>query len=1154
MGTVGDSVDLHIYRSNRTEALVDQLGKIVAQASGGPFDTETIIVQGRGMAVWLSQQLACAHGVWAGAEYPFPRRYVERCLRAVLPAEVLDQGLVNEERLVWAVLHQLPALCSRPEFRRLRTYIEGKERDIRLFQLADRIASRFDEYLTYRPEMMRDWDRGKIDLPEAHAWQPILWKAIAERLAQTGGCNHMASLEHEFHNALKRGVVPTGLPRRISLVGLSTLPPMYLRIILALCPHVETHLLLFSPGEGDWWNQTRAETITRALETGSDLDALHFDEGHPLLASMGNLGAEFQRSLEENLEAMQVRHQEHDLYVAPDTGPLLGNVQAAIHNSTQSESRKRRARIGATDHSIAIHSCHSPMREVEVLHDQLLHLLTADTPVCKPHEVVVLLPDVDTYAPFVEAVFEREQSDPRFVPYRIADRSIRVESPVLESLTRILDVVDSRLSAPQILDLLTFEPIARRFAIDAAALDKITGWVTAANIRWGKDGQHRSTHGQPPSEANTWTSGLDRLLLGYALPTNELVTFGEVLPFDELEGKDTALLGQLTEFVSSLFAELEKLRGSRSLAAWRDTLAGTMDALLLRDQRTEWHLQHVRETLVEMVRSAETAEFDEEVDLRVIRKLLQTRVDAAFPERGFLSGGVTFCAMVPMRSIPFRVVCLLGMNDGAFPRSGRTVDFDLIKRGTEPARPGDRDRRKDDRYLFLETILAAREQLIITFTGQSIRDNNPRPPSVVVSELIDSVADLHLPPKSASDTERESIDKDDLKRRQAIERHLVIQHPLQSFSRRYFDNSDANLFSYADDNARGAVELTSARTQEPPFIDAELPNRVADETTHVERRISLNDLARFLRDPVLYLCNRRLNISFREESVDVPAREPIELEALDHWKLGDLRLKHAQAGLSDDASLKLFRAAGLLPIGRVGRIAFDEVVEAADAIAELVRTLRVGEPLPPLMVNQLLEPDLRIEGTITERWATGVVSFQFSRVSKKQLLDHWVRHLAMCCELPENAGATTTLIGRPSKKTEKFVPKEKKKKDQDQPAVFSFHPTPDARKHLAALAHLYEVGMRAPLAFSPESSGDYATAFRAKPEHDLALAEARKTYVGGYYKGELEFNPHLQRVFSEDEPPFANSFHIGPEFSLLARAVFDPLLDALVTTGEKRKK
>jgi exodeoxyribonuclease V gamma subunit len=1145
---VSETVDLHIYRSNRTEALVTQLSDIVAQPIGGPFDSETIIVQGRGMAVWLSQQLAIAHGVWAGAEYPFPRRYIERCLRAVLTDQALDVGLVDEERLRWAVLQQLPLLCARPDFSRLRSYIEGKERGIRLFQLADRIARRFDEYLTYRPEMMRDWDAGKSDLPDAHAWQPILWRAVAARLSETGGCNHMASLERDFMVALARGVVPRGLPKRISLMGLSTLPPLYLRIITALATQVQTHIFLFSPGQGDWWNQSRPDAITRALETDADLNALHLDAGHPLLQSMGGLGAEFQRSLDETLEAMGARYQEHDLYQAPVTGSVLTNLQGTIYASTEGEARRRRPRIQSTDRSVSIHSCHSPMREVEVLHDQLLNLLTGKDPLCKPHEIVVLLPDVETYAPFVEAVFERDPTDPRFVPYRIADRPIQVDSPVIESLSRILDIVDSRLSAPQVLDLLTLEPIARRFALDATSLDKISEWVTRSNIRWGKDGQHRASHGQPGIEINTWAFGLDRLLLGYALPTNEMATFADVLPFDDLEGNDAVLLGRLAEFLSTLFAQLDRLAGPRSLEDWRDALTETLDALLLRDQRTEWQHQRLCETLSEIVESAKTAEFDEPVDLRVIRLLLEGRVDAAFPERGFLSGGVTFCAMVPMRSIPFRVVCLLGMNDGAFPRSGKTVDFDLIKRGPEPARPGDRDRRKDDRYLFLETISAARDQLLITYTGQSIRDNNLRPPSVVVSELIDTIADTHLPPK-----QDQAQNHDDLDRRRAIANHLVIRHPLQSFSRRYFDNTDQNLFSFAEDNARGAQALSPARVPAPPFIEAELPTPAADGASAVEHRIALQDLARFLRDPAQHLCNRRLNISFREESIDVPAREPIELDGLDSWRLGDLRLKHAQAGISDAQSLELFRANGLLPIGTMGRIVFDEVVAVADKISEKVREFRIGAQQPPLAVDQVLEPGLRLEGIISDLWPSGIVTFQYSRISKKQLLELWVRHLALCCELSGRAPPTTTLIGRPGKKTAKFRGREAKK-DADGVAVISFHPVADARKHLSALARLFELGQRAPLAFAPESSGDFVTKLREKGSVELALAEAIKTYNGGYNSGEREQNLYLQRIFGEESPPFTQTFTVGPDFPTLARGIYEPLMNAMVSAEEKGKR
>jgi exodeoxyribonuclease V gamma subunit len=367
------------------------------------------------------------------------------------------------------------------------------------------------------------------------------------------------------------------------------------------------------------------------------------------------------------------------------------------------------------------------MREVEVLHDQLVALFE-EIPDLEPRDVIVMTPAIDGYAPLVEAVFGESTTRPP-IPYHIADRGPRATDEIVDAFSRLLAIVDGRMTATEVLDLLRIGAIRRRFAIAAEDVELLRTWVGRVGIRWGIDDAHRAALGQPPFHANTWRFGLDRLMLGYAMAGGDRELFGETLPYDDVEGSSAELLGKLAELCETVFGFHASLRDARSLDDWRDDFARLLAAMIASDDHDADQHNEVRNALARIARRAHAAGFVEALPLEAARTLALDELTRTTSARGFLSGGVTFCEMVPMRAIPFRVVCLLGMNGDAFPRVRRPLGFDLVAR--HPRR-GDRSSREDDRYLFLEALLSARDRLLIIYVGQSIRDNAELPPSVVV--------------------------------------------------------------------------------------------------------------------------------------------------------------------------------------------------------------------------------------------------------------------------------------------------------------------------------------------------------------------------------------------------------------------------------------
>lgn len=1109
---------MKVYRSNRVEVLLDALAEVVATPAAGPLDPETIVVHSRAMATWLTMRLAERFGAWAGGAFPFPRRFVQQIFEAALGERARGLPAWEADRLVWAIVAELPRHLRDPAFEPLRRFLEADPRPHGRFELALRIAEIFDQYAVFRPQMVLDWQRGEGD-----EWQPILWRAVVGRL----GDAHAAGLAEALMTAVERDELAPGvLPARVTVFGVSTLPPFYVRVLRALSTRVPVHLFVLSPSR-EYWAEIRSQReALRAARRAPDrvaAPALH-DEGNPLLASLGAVGRDFQRVLEAEVDYVEPGP---PLYVADEGTSMLGRLQADVL-SLRRRGRRRgddaspvgpgplpALPITPDDASIRIHVCHTPMREVEVLHDQLLALVHEEG--VAPHEIVVLTPDMETYGPLIEAALERDRSDPRYLPHAIADRSARATSPVLEALLRVLSLVGSRVTASEVLDLLALEVVRERFAIDPDNYDRAAEWVVDAGIRWGVDAAHRQVHHQPRCSENTWRFGLTRLLLGYALPGREQETFAGVLPFDEIEGTDAVVLGKLAEFCDALFTALDTLTRPRALPAWREAIGATLDTLVASHADSAWEHQQIRDALDKLVADAALAGFDDVVELATIRERIEHRLDTDRPAAGFLTGGVTFCALLPMRSLPFRVVGLLGMNDGSFPRPTRSVGFDLI--AAHP-RPGDRSRRGDDRYLFLEALLSARERLLVTHVGQSIQDNATLPPSVVVSELLDVLAESFVAPEHA-----EAPPSDVASRTAAVHRHVVVRHPMQPFSPRYFapEPVDPRLFSYARPWQEGARALAGEREDRhrAPLFAAALPPAAGPRDLTIER------LVRFYAQPTAQLLGRRLGIYLKDDAKERSDREPMELEGLAQWQVGDRILRHRLEGVPLHRSLELLRAAGVLPLGVPGRCRFDELVGIADPIAATAAAVRGEARLPDLDVD-LQVGDTRLVGRIGARWTGATVQPQFGRIGAKHRLAAWIRHLAAGTMDPE-AARTSAIVGRSD--------------GSGGAHLCQLRPVSDPAPLLQALVELYWIGQEEPLLLFPRSSLAYAEALpRGEAE---ALAAARKQWADRR-NGEGE-DPHLRRVFG-DADPLQASFSVLPgpmragDFPTLSAAVFGPLI------------
>jgi exodeoxyribonuclease V gamma subunit len=1104
---------MHVHRSNRTEALVEVLAELVARPVGDAAVPECIVVQGRGMERWLSMELAQRLGVWANPDFPFPRHLLLRLLGDLLGADDAATSPFDPETLMWSVAELLVHHLDHPEFASIRTYLASDERGIRCIQLADRIARTFDQYVVYRPEMVLGWERGS----ETH-WQAVLWRALVER----HGSRHMATRAGLFLETLERGEPRLAeIPPRISVFGVSTLAPLYLRMLAALSRHVEVHLFLLSPS-AEYWAEIRSRrdvlrtVVQRGAGTADVEQTLHIEVGNPLLASLGRVGRDFQQILEDTVDYQESAV---NLYVDAGTETMLATVQSdilALRHRRPGNAAALPLVPDPDDDSVRIHACHSPMREVEVLHDQLLALFDRDHSL-EPRDVAVMSPAIDVYAPFIDAVFGGASDAHPRIPYRIADRAVRTTDDVVDAFLTLIRTLRGRMTASEVLDLLGIEPIRQRFAMVAEDLDVLRNWIKESGIRWGVDAPHRQQAEQPPLAQNTWRFGLDRLLLGYALPGEGRRLYANVLPYDDIEGSLAEVLGRLTEFCERLFAFQGSVQSPRTLDAWRDDLGELLGGMVANTDQSAYQHRQIRAALAELADRAGVGQFHNPVDLDAVHMQLVATLERGAPGRGFLTGGVTFCALVPMRSIPFRVICLLGMNDADFPRVQQPLGFDLI---AQRPRPGDRAARDDDRYLFLEALLSARERLIITYVGQSIRDNSEIPPSVVVSELLDTLGESFQAPPDA-------------------EAHIVVRHPLQPFSPRYFGADPDDLFSYAHHYADGARALRGQRRNAPPFVEAPLPLDPA-----MSREVSIDALARFFENPARAFLQSRLALYLGSDMEAVADREPLELDNLDRWEIGTGLLERVLRGEQFEDTLPAVRASGQLPPGALGKCVFEALHPEVTAIALQASRLLRGHELEPLVVDNDLD-GTRITGVLRPLWPGGQVKVQFSKLGSRHELGVWIRHLVLNWLQPSGYPRGSYLAGRP--------------KETDGATAVRFRPVDNAADILRELLRLYWLGQTTPLLLFEKASRTYAEHRCRAPgpaAGAAALKKAQDAFDGGYRSwGDCD-DDYVRQVFGSANP-LAPGFRSGgggagrssviarselPSFADLALAVFRPLL------------
>lgn len=1101
---------VRLHRAARTDQLADALGELLAVPLADPFATETVVVPAKGVERWLSQRLSHrlgaaagrGDGICAGVDFRSPWS-----LFAALREDDDDPWAPDE--LTWPLLGLIDEVVEEPWAavlaRHLGRGLPEDEADLRRgrrLATARRLARLFASYALQRPSLLESWADRREQVPDDLAWQPELWRRLVEAV---GG---PSPLERHREAIDRLGDQPDAvdLPERLSLFGHTRLPESEIALLAALGEHREVHLWLPHPSRPLW---EALRDLRGPVPRRQDRSVERV--GHPLLATLGRDTRELQRSL------ATIAYVDEPVPADPPTpATLLGWLQGDLRSNRVGPTADRV--IHAQDGSVQVHACHGPARQVEVLREVLLGLL-ADDPTLEPRDVLVMCPDVETYAPLIEAGFGLADvvghagHPAHRLRVQLADRALDRTNPLLDLATRLLDLAGGRAGVGDVLDLAHLEPVRRRFRLREEDLQQLAEWARETGIRWGFDAAHRAGFGLEGYVANTWEFGLDRLLAGVTMSEDAGTWLDRTLPLDDVGSGDIDLVGRLAEFVDRLRQVTDRLVGSHPLEHWLTALSEGMVALADVPAGESWQSGQVQR-LLGQVREAAAGRADIALRLPDVRALLADRLEGRPTRANFRTGTLTVATLVPMRSVPHRVVCLLGLDDGVFPRAGIADGDDVLAR--EPI-TGERDSRSEDRQLMLDAILAATDTLVVTYSGAGEFSGQSRPPAVPVGELLDA---LELTARCPGGSVRE---------------HVTIQHPLQPFDARNLTSGalvPGRPFTFDRAALAGA---SAARAQVPasPFLPGPLTPAPAGD-------VLLQDLLSYWKGPVRAFLRDRLDVALAREEEPLDDGLPVEIDNLVQWGVGERVLGDLLAGHDPETARQHEWRRGVLPPGFLGWRLLADVLDRVKPIARAALELR-GRPPRAVDIDVDLGDGRRLRGTVPQVYGDRLVPVSYSRLGATHRLQSWIQLLALAAS-DEDSAWTAHTLGRPANGRSRSPVGHSQLGPLDH----------RARELLRDLVSLRDGGLCEPLPFPLKASFAYARHRRTQATIDEALEKAGWDWRDGRFPGECSDAEHV-RIWGAKAalpgtgvPPLETEGYDGEtsRFGALAMRVWSPLLIA----------
>lgn len=1048
---------LNIYKSNTLYRLAEILAdKLAASVPDDPFLTRYIVVPNRDTSRWLKLYLAEKNGIVANVEFLLPAEWQFRQIRklyknlpSLLPS---DPG-----PLTWAIFGLLLNDDKRRKFKSADRYIKNQPpemKELAAMQLAEKIASVFDQYLVYRPELILKWQANAAISDSDERWQADMWNLLEnERVIREKGTGfpNRAELQAEANDAIEIGDITAG--DTIFFFNTGLIPNPVIRMADRFSAQTEVAIFQLS--------------VTRnADEPGPAQNPLLDAFGDEAKGTGHLYGALNGESIPEFRDIFQQE-------------TLLQKIQKSILENEP---------VGSWDPNndgnvaIEIHSCHTPLREVEVLHQFLLRAFEAD-PDLHPDDILVMMPNPDAYKPLIHAVFGSKSDGLPEIPYH-AGYDVSDSTGLVRLFLHLLDLADSRMEFSEVIDFFMEEPVREKFNVAESGAERIKRWMEENNVIWGLDRDHRIASNQPGDDLNTWQTAIRRGWRGILFGTQENPFEENDLNYLQAKGGDREMeWSSFSAFLGQLRVLNSEAESKKTVSDWCEIIEKLLNSFFSKKALSDSEANAIILAMQNTREFADISNIERKVPFSLIRRALRNLLSVNRASAAVFSRGVTFTSMVPVRSIPAKVIALIGLNESEFPRKENNIDFDLMAREPEVT---DRNRKNEDRNLFLESILAAGRFHYCSYIGRSRKDDEPIPPSPIVSEWLNQLS-------AATGIKPDN---------------LIIQEPIHGFSTGNFRQK----LSFANTEYSVAKLLASGSSDYAGFF---MNEAIKDEDETV---ISLDNLLGYYKNPVGAFFKHRFQpeVNTPDELRDEFALNNLEkhilFEKIFGWKLD---------GVSEEEILNLLYNTGSVPAGWQGKALLYEMMKNAGTAIEFLHSKNMIPEVHSIHVSIPLDSN-DLKGSFTSFQKKGFLDLTPSSYGGSKVIKSWICHLAVTAQANQTQSESYLLCNLKKGK----------------PVFVTFKPVQNARKIISALIDMYLSGIASPLKIFPETS--YAYLKGLKDGKGKVKAKAAFKFEGSDFSPFSENRDFYLSLLMGVEPPFSLEY-LNPEFQNILDKMFNSM-------------
>jgi len=1032
-----------LYKSNRLEVLLPEVFILLDKISEhNPLLKKNIVVQSEETGRWLALKAASHKGVLANFSFVTPDGFLRNFAGEHFGIDTKN-SVFYKKSTEWALYSLFKSgTLEKNGFERIKNYI-GDD-DGRNFSFCRRMADMFEQYSVYRPRMMKSWAEGRnYSADEDEGWQ----RALFEELCKVAS-SESAGFASVFNAACDAAKPSDSYPPALILFGISVMNKYQLDMFRHLSQLFPIYIFSMFPC---------AEYLYAASgKTGG------FEDVPPDETPDTFFGRFCAASLDFTDFTAAYQIAGRDFFDEPGGNSLLASLQRDIlHDSAEPEPAD-------FDGSIIINVCRDKMREIEVLKDSLLGLFNAD-PALKPEDVVVMTPKIKDYLPYVSAVFGSVQpQDETYIPWSVSDMSFAEEGGVVSAFLETIRLMKSDFGRSQVLSVLKNPYVCQKFGIGGKDLLEIEKLVSESGVKWGIDAASRGESGE---SGNTWDFGLSRIAMSFVMPFSaEGRSFGNILPLENLSGDKSGIIEGFFSFVSGIFCFYNDLQGEKTPAEFKRVLCAMLDFLFVDDDPASEGLLYIRRILGDF---AETAgKYAGKVSFDALSVWLEDELGKGKREKVFSSAKVNFCSLKPLRTLPFKVVCLVGMDEDSFPRSDRSLSFDLTRRiKAEPGEPANRSVRDNDLYLFLESIVSARDKLIISYEANDLSDESGKRRKAALPL---AVLEKYIEKKTGKKVEE-----------------METKYPVQPFSAAYFaENSAFRTFSKRDYEIARTMFHVKQRRHDP------LPERVSEETGKISGSradITLDSLVSFFKNPSKYYFKEVPKLVLNSVPEDDCDDEIFDYDGEYLLKSGLCRIYLEIAEkVPPEEVLRSFisriKGEGKIPWGVQGEKRLEALVEEY-CLPRLAERLRAEKQPDPDFVDYSVDlEDLKFTGRMERSRSGGITLIFPSKWKIRDGIEALIRHYA--ANAASLHAETRIYALQKKRKPGGFEITEKVLKPLD---------AATAGKKLAVFAELMELARNKMPLYDPAVI-DFIRIKNVRPVSRELLSDAVENYVNGMFK------------------------------------------------------